>query len=115
MGIAPGQAASWSLAWNSNLALTGLPRELARDVVEVAANEAIRSGLGGGTLRFDRAVYHDVDSVRIYYVILALGIVRLLVADTEGASDNVLCETVKGATSRALEWLATRAQSPTAD
>ena len=56
-------------------------------------------------LRFDRAVHHEVKSVRIYYVTLVLAIVRLLATDTDQVPDDALCEIVSGAIGSAFEHL----------
>ena len=61
--------------------------EGARDAPDVAQ-------LGGGTLRFDRAAHHLVDSNPFTYARLARIVVRLLLPSAQGMTESDLVELV---------------------
>lgn len=73
----------------------GLPDEYGQAVLEGARDVPEVAQLGGGTLRFDCAAYHVVDSNAITYARLARIVVRLLLPDAAAMGESDLVEIVR--------------------
>lgn len=75
----------------------GLPNEYGAAVLEAARDAPDVAHLGAGTLRFDRAAYHHVDSNSATYARLARIVVRLLLPSAEALSESDLVDFVREA------------------
>ena len=84
----PGQVASWALIPDPTNALIGLAAEFATSVIDAATHESARSPLGGGTLRFDRAVHDKVQSSEGLFQALTLACIRLLARAPDDLTDD---------------------------
>lgn len=75
----------------------GLPKEHGKAVLEAARDAPDLAQLGGGTLRFDRAAYHHVDSNDNTYARLARIVARLLLPSADTMTESELVQLVREA------------------
>lgn len=84
--------------------IVGLPTEHGKAVLAAARNAPNVAQLGGGTLHFDRAAYHRVDSNDNTYARLARIVVRLLMPSAEVMSEQALVDLVHDAMRDWPDW-----------
>jgi len=85
----PGPSAPWAMPLYPNFTNVWLSRQFADAVIEAAAAEVPSLALGGGVLRFDRAVKDQVGSSQWMFKIVARLVMHLMVINNSHDDDQL--------------------------